>query len=71
MPAVNLRKQPTERRWKRNKVVDKIKSDFIQIFIGILILHYYYVDPLDVDLLINEQAIYLTSRFTELKKIPT
>ena len=30
----------------------------------------FYLDPLDVDLIINEQAIYLMSRYTEVRSIP-
>lgn len=32
-------------------------------------LQYYTIDPLDKNLIINEQSFYLTSQYTDVKKI--
>ena len=46
-----------------------ILSCLLTFVLALLILKVYSFDPLDKNLIINEQATYLTSNYTDLKKI--
>jgi hypothetical protein len=54
----------------KNESLIGICSCIFTIIIAFVILAVYSIDPLDEDLLLNEQAIYLTSKYSDsVKKI--
>ena len=46
-----------------------IYSCIITLFMSCMVLLFYTVDPMDRGLLINEQCIYLTSTYSDFKKV--
>lgn len=46
-----------------------IISCIITFVLGVVMLKVYSFDPLDRNLIINEQATYLTSKYTDIRKI--